>query len=224
LRELRAARKIDPLVAHDEMTILYAHMGLEDAFRRESVRGLQVDPSSGATKRFSIEGLVLLGRNDEALALAKERAVPLTESRLAMSLLAKGRFDEARVAVEALLKESPGHHNAVALRELVAVASKERPPDEAAIAKALQDGRLLRDYHHTLYAVACIRAAQGDARTAVDMLRRTVATGMPDRTLFLADPLLSSIRGSREFAAFDAELEPVSRGYEREDAAAGGSS
>jgi tetratricopeptide (TPR) repeat protein len=191
-------------------------MGLEDAFRRESIEGQQVDPSSGTMKRFSIEGLVLLGQFDEALAMAKERNVPLTESRLPMALLVKGRFDEARAAADALLKEQPGHHNAVALRELVAVLSGERAANETAIAGAIESGRLLRDYHHTLYSIACIRAAQGDAKGAVDMLRKAVATGMPDRTLFLRDPLLEKVRKTPEFAAFDAELEPVARRYEKE--------
>ncbi len=216
MRELKAARRIDPLVGFDETTILLAHMGLEDAFRREAIQGLQVDPSSGAAKRFAIEGLVLLGLPDEALSAAKERKVPLTESRLPMALLAKGRFDEARAAIDALLKESPGHHNAVALRELVAVVSGERPANEASISAALESGKLLRDYHHTTYAIACIRAAQGNAKAAVDMLRRTVATGMPDRTLFLRDPLLETLRKTPEFAAFDGELEPVWRRYEKE--------
>ena len=102
------------------------------------------------------------------------------------------------------------------MRELVAVASKERPVDEAALARALESGKLKRDFHHTLYSIACIRAAQGDARGAVDMLRRTVAAGMPNRTLFLADPLLAPVRSSPEFAAFDAELEPIWRQLQKE--------
>jgi TolB-like protein/aminoglycoside phosphotransferase (APT) family kinase protein/tetratricopeptide (TPR) repeat protein len=216
MRELSAARKIDPMSAHDETTILLAHMGLEDAFRRESMAGRQIDPSSGTMKRFSVEGLVLLGHADEALAVAKAGDVPPTDSRLPMALLMKGRYGEARAAADLLLKEQPGHHNAVALRELVAVLSGERSANEAAIAGAIESGKLLRDYHHTLYSIACIRAAQGDAKGAVDMLRKTVATGMPDRTLFLRDPLLEKVRKSPEFAAFDAELEPVWRRYENE--------
>ena len=39
---------------------------------------------------------------------------------------------------------------------------------------------------------------------------------MPDRTLFRRDPLLEKIRKTPEFAAFDAELEPVWRRYEKE--------
>jgi eukaryotic-like serine/threonine-protein kinase len=216
LREAQAARRLDPLVGHNELTILYAHMGLTEAFRREVARSLQVDPTSQTTKRFSVEGLVLLAHFDEALALAKQLGTPFTESRLPMALLSTGRFDDARAATETLLKESPGQHVAVTMRELVAVVSHERPPDEAAIARALEKGKLLRDYHHTLYAVACIRAMQGNARAAVEMLRRTVAAGMPDRTLFRADPLLARIRGTPEFAAFDAELAPVSERYARE--------
>ncbi len=220
LRELQAARRLDPLVGTDELAILYAHMGRTAAFRREVARGLQIDPSSQTTRRFSVEGLVLLGLPDEALALAQQLGIPLTEARLPMALLSKGRLDEARAATEELLKESPGQHVAVAMRELVAVVSHERPADEAAITRALEKGKLLRDYHHTLYAVACIRAAQGDARGAVEMLRRTVAAGMPDRTLFLVDPLLARVRPTAEFAAFDAELEGRLRRLEDEIPAA----
>ncbi len=217
LRELRAAVALDPLSAHPELAILYAHIGLEDAFRREAARALEVDPSSDSARRWSVEGLVLLGLADESLAAAKTRGLPLSESRLPMSLLSLGRFGEARAATETLLRETPGQHVAVAMRELVAVLSRERPVDEAALGAALESGKLKRDYHHTLYAIACIRAAQGDNRAAVDMLRRTVATGMPDRTLFLADALLAGVRSSPEFAAFDAELEPAWRQLEEEE-------
>ena len=216
LNELRRAGELDPLAGHVELAILYAHVGLVDAFRREAARALAIDPSSTTARRWNVEGLALLGLADEAIALGKELGLPESESRLPMSLLSTGRYDEARAGAEALLREDPSHHNAVAIRELVAVVSKERPADEAAIARALESGRLKRDYHHTLYAIACLRAAQGDVKAAVDLLRRTVATGMPDRTLFLADPLLANVRTRPEFKAFDGELEPLYRRYERE--------
>jgi len=220
LRELKAAQGLDPGVGHTELAILYAHMGLAEASRLEIQRGRELDPSSVFNRTLSVETLVLLGLPGEALAKAKEYGVPMSDARLGMSLLAEQRFDEARAAADALLREAPRYHFAVSLRELVAAASGERPADEPAIAKALEDGRTLRDYHHTTYAVACIRAAQGDAAGAVEFLRRTVAAGMPNRTLFLKDPLLARVRGTPEFAAFDAELEPVVRRYERENAAA----
>jgi hypothetical protein len=50
----------------------------------------------------------------------------------------------------------------------------------------------------------------------VDYLRRTVAAGMPNLTLFRKDPLLDRVRGSAEFKTFLAELEPVWARYERE--------
>ncbi len=221
-RELRAAQELDPLAGHDHLSILYAHMGLEDPFRREAARATEIDPTSETTRRWRVEGLVLLGLADEAIALAGKLGTPRSESRLPMSLMSTGRYDEARTATEDLLKEAPDHHTAVAMRELVALLSKERAVDKAAIARALESGKQKRDYHHTTYAVACIRSAQGDAKAAADMLRRTVATGMPDRPLFLADPLLAPIRSTPEFAAFDAELEPLWRKYEREYGAAAG--
>jgi TolB-like protein len=216
LRELRAAQALDPLVGHEHSSILFAHIGLEEPFRREAARATEIDPTSEAVRRWNVEGLVLLGLADEAIALADQMGTPRSESRLPMSLMAKGRYAEARDATEGLLEESREHHTAVAMRELVALLSKERPVDEAALGRALESGKRKRDYHHTTYAIACIRAAQGDARRAVEMLRRTVATGMPNRTLFLADPLLAPIRSTAEFAAFDAEFEPRWREYEKE--------
>ncbi|HVQ54247.1 MAG TPA: protein kinase, partial [Thermoanaerobaculia bacterium] len=157
MRELRTARRLDPSVSRGDLPILYAHMGLADAFRREMARDLEQDPSSDLARAFDVEGLVLLGEAEEALALAKRHGKPNSAARLTMSLLSLGRFDEARAAADAVLAQSPGHHNAVAVRELVAAASGERAPDETALARALEAGKLLRDHHHTLYAVACIR-------------------------------------------------------------------
>jgi TolB-like protein/tetratricopeptide (TPR) repeat protein len=216
IREILALQALDPLAGHDQLAILYAHLGLEEPFRRSSARAMEIDPTSESARRWSVEGLVLLGLADEAIARADKLGTPRSESRLPMSLLAKGRYDEARAATEDLLKEASDHHTAVAIRELVALLSTERRVDEAALARSLESGQRKRDYHHTTYAIACIRAAQGDAKGAVDMLRRTVEMGMPDRTLFLTDPLLAPIRSTPEFAAFDAEFEPVWRKYERE--------
>jgi TolB-like protein/tetratricopeptide (TPR) repeat protein len=217
-RELLLAQQIDPGLGSNELSILYAHMGLNDAFSREIARAAAIDPTSELGRSFRIEGLVFVGRFRESIEAAERAGVPLSGNRVPMALLSLGRFDDARRAADALLKASPGQHYAVALRELVAVVSGERAANEEALKEAERSGRRLRDFHHTAYAIACLRAAQGDAAGAVAWLRRTVATGMPARTLFLMDPLLARVRGTPEFAAFDAELEPVWRGYERESA------
>ena len=219
MRELRAARRIDPMAAHDETTILLAHMGLEDAFRRESIEGQQIDPSSGAAKRFSIEGLVLLGLPDEALSMAKERNVPLTESRLPMALLVKGRFDEARKAADALLKDQPGHHNAVALRELVAVVSGERAATRRRSRGAGGREAPARLPPHALLDRLHPRGAGRREAARSTCCARRSRPGCPTALCFLKDPLLEKVRKTPEFAAFDAELEPVGVGTRRSGAA-----
>ncbi len=218
-RELLEAQRLDPEVGHGELAILYAHMGLESAFRREVARAIEIDPSSDLGRVFSVEGLVLLDRPDEAIATARRNGFPISANRVPNALLSLGRIDEARGAADDLLKESPRHHYALTLRELVAAASGERPADEETVRRAEESGRRLRDYHHTAYNIALLRAVQGDTPGAVDWLRRTVAAGMPDRTLFLRERLLAKVRMSSEFAAFDAELEPVWNRYERESTA-----
>ena len=215
-RELLEAQKLDPEVGRGELAILYAHMGLESSFRREAARAVEIDPSSELARGFSVEGLVLLGLPDEAMATARRIGFVQSGFRVPNAMLALGRMDETRRAADELLREAPGYHYAVTLRELVAAASGERPADEELVRKAEESGRRIRDYHHTAYNIALLRAVQGNAPGAVEWLGRTVATGMPNRTLFLREPLLAKVRASPEFAAFDAELEPVWKRYERE--------
>jgi TolB-like protein len=180
-RELLEAQKLDPEVGRGELAILYAHMGLESPFRREAARAVEIDPSSELARGFSVEGLVLLGLPDEAMTTARRIGFVQSGFRIPQALLTLGRMEEARRAADDLLTASPGHHYAVTLRELIAAASGERPADEEVIRKAEEAGRRLRDYHHTTYNIALLRAIQGDMPGAVQWLRSTVAAGMPNR-------------------------------------------
>jgi hypothetical protein len=64
--------------------------------------------------------------------------------------------------------------------------------------------------------VACVYALQGNAPEAVQWLRTTADTGMPNYTLFERDPHLARIRSTPEFVQFMAELKPRWEAMERE--------
>jgi hypothetical protein len=65
-----------------------------------------------------------------------------------------------------------------------------------------------RSFHHTAYNVACIRALRGETAAAVEWLRRTAETGMPNYPLFARDAFLDRSRRQPAFGSFMAELEP----------------
>jgi tetratricopeptide (TPR) repeat protein len=218
LGELRQARALDPGVGSEELARLYAHIGLEQAYRSALGRTAEIDPSNKALPDVRVSGLYLLGKPAEALALARQLNFDLSSNRLSLALLWEGRFEEARRAAEGELRKSPRGHDAITQRELVAAVTGERPVDEAALAKAEASARRLRTYHHTTYAIAGIRATQGDAPGAVAWLRRTVETGMPNLVLFRADPIFDRVRRAPEFQAFLADIEPVWKRYEQESA------
>ena len=79
---------------------------------------------------------------------------------------------------------------------------------DADLRRAIELSEGTRSFHHTAYNVACIRALRREPQAAVEWLRRTADTGMPNYPLFARDPLLDSIRREPAFIAFMAELEP----------------
>ena len=73
-----------------------------------------------------------------------------------------------------------------------------------------------RSYHHATNYVANLYALQGNAREAVEWLKKTAEYGMPNYLLFSRDSFLDRIRKDPAFIQFMAELKPRGEGYQRE--------
>ena len=176
MRELRNARRLDPSVSRGALAILYAHMGLADAFRREIALDLEQDPSSDLARTFDIEGLVLLGDAEEALALAKRYGKPNSAARLPMSLLSLGRFDEARVRRMPCSPKLPD-----TTTRWPCASSWRRRPGSARRMRPRSPGPSRRESSCAITTTCSTPSRASGPRRAMRRLRWTTCAGRPRR-------------------------------------------
>jgi len=208
-RQLRLAQQLNPSVGHQQLGTLYAHLGLEGPAARELQRALEIDPGSETNQARLVEDFALLGLHDDAIATQRrffQRPGPLD------SFLYKNRLQES----EPLLALSAGDLYASHLRALLRALKGEFREAEAEIPTIDARARDGRGYHHSTYTFARIYGLQGKPRQAVEWLRKTVETGMPNYPSFVSDRFLERIRSDPAFVQFLAELKPRWEGYQRE--------
>lgn len=215
-RELRVAQELDPAVGHDQLGVLYAHMGLEEAAFRELRRAVEVDPTSELNISRLIEGFDLLYRPDEAIAMNRQYGeLPGPSSYVRLSYLWKGQYEKAQQLEQ---NWSAGARDPYALssRALRLALQGDFRSFEARVPVIVERGRQNRGFHHMTYNVACVYALQGKAERAVEWLEKTVAVGMPNYTLFSRDPHLDRIRNAPAFRQFMNQLKPRWEALQRE--------
>ena len=202
IRALRLATSLDPTTGHNDLGILYAHVGLEDAAIREFKQSLEIDPLSEINQDRFVEGYRLLGRPADAVALQKRL---LNRTSMPVDLLAQADVSGARRAIEESARSNPtapypqGHYALLLALEGRFSEAEARIPDIMRLARN-------RNYHHATYDVARVYAMQGKAARSLEWLRKTADTGMPNYILFSRDGKLDPIRHSVEFQAFMAEM------------------
>jgi serine/threonine-protein kinase len=214
IRELRLAQRLNPSVGHTELGTLYDHLGFEERALRELQRGIEIDPSSTAQGRL-IEAMVLLGKYDDAIG-ASYRFDRWGQDRTVLAYLWKNEFDEAQRALEQELAKSPEEPFTRSSRALLQALKGQFPQAESEIPQVIERARGSRAYHHSAYNISCIYALEGKTEKAVQWLKQTVETGMPDYPLFTHDPHLNRIRRTPEFIDFMATLKTRWDGYDRE--------
>ncbi|HEV8613394.1 MAG TPA: protein kinase, partial [Gemmatimonadales bacterium] len=213
IRELRLAQQLNPSVGHGAVGILCAHIGLEEPATRGLKRALEIDPNNPNDRARMIEVPFLLGNPAEGQVLKRQFGLAGIVPGYVVS---RSFLDEDRHAVEWSIAHD--QNAAVARSALAAIWALEGKFREAEQAIPSVDAatRNSRAYHHATLNFASIYALQGKARPAVEWLRKTVAAGMPDYTLFSKDPHFDRIRNDPEFVRFMAELKPVWEQYRRE--------
>ena len=225
--ELRTAQRLDPSEGHGDLGILYAHMGLDIAARRELEKAIEIDPNDLNVRDLRAESYIHLFRPADAIEELRTiaRLNPgsaevdgLSDNMLKpLALLWTGRFADARTVLDRRLAKDPGPGNIeVSLRELAAAIDRDRPVSFAALDRATEALRRDRRFHHHAYNVAAIHALRGDAAKAVEWLEATVRTGMPNLPLFRKDPHFDRIRNDPRFTAFLETLRPVWERYARD--------
>ena len=208
IRELRAARELDPTVPLLALGNLYAHLGLAAQSNQAIERAYQIDPFGTMVRNRMIEMHVLLGQYTEAVAAAERFKQYAITNRLSMALLAQKDYAGARRLLDAATPAEKADPFYLSERALFTVVTGSPGTPEEDVRRAIELSEGTRAFHHTAYNVACIRALRRDPASAVEWLRRTADTGMPNYPLFARDPLLDNIRRDPAFVAFMEELQP----------------
>jgi TolB-like protein/Flp pilus assembly protein TadD len=213
-REARKALALNPSVGHKAVGIIYDHLGLDEAEGlRESQRALEIDPTNSSLQARLVETYELYGRFDQAID-AHRRFFDTPGPTL--SLMAKGRLDEAQPLLEEAVKENSGDLRARGRLALLFALRGKFQEAETAIPPILEQARNNRGYHHVTFDIACVYALAGKTGDAVKWLRTTADTGMANYPLFVRDPNLNRIRKEPAFNQFMTELKTRWDGYQRE--------
>ena len=204
IRELLAARQINPATNHGELVALYAHVGLYDQAESELQRELEIDPTSQSLKDLTM--IVPYTQGDADAWLVAHRKLSPTGRLPSWYLLRKGQWDEAQKVIDDGLARDAHNNTLLMQQELLFAlkgdfrrAEKDLPAILAAIPVKGQNR------HHDTYDAACIYALEGKSAEAVRWLNETAATGFPDYPLFEHDPFLDHIRKTPEFMHFLAD-------------------
>jgi len=220
IRELKQAQRINPSVGHASMASLLAHEGMEEAALKEVRRALEIDPTSENVRALAVEVPILLGRYDEAVKTHKSI---YGDAPTPLRVLAQGRLtipqanrsDALKRSAEAM-KQAPRNARLRSQHALLLALEGNIAEAEAEIPTILRDSENNRGYHHVTYDLASIAALQGKVRPAVEWLRKTADTGMPNYTLMSRDANLNRIRQTPEFVKFMNELKTRWEAYRRD--------
>ena len=216
VRAVLAAQRIDANVGHADLTFNYLHLGLAELAERAGERALEIDPTSDFAKRQLISAYEMSAQWDKARA-AQLRFFP-KEPIDPWWLLTAGRLDDARRAVDVEAAADGNLSLPLARVKAVLDALQGDMRGAKAAIPSLLSRHPVKDpyYHHTVYFIACIYAAEANSAEAVKWLREAAATGFLAYPLFERDPLLDKIRTAPEFVQFMQELEQTVDGYRRE--------
>ena len=213
-REARQALALNPSVGHNAVGIIYDHLGLDEAAGlRESQRALEIDPTNTSLQARLVEAYELYGRFDQAID-AHRRFFDTPGPTL--SLMAKGRPDEAQPLLEEAVKKNSGDLRARGRLALLLALRGKFQEAETTIPPILEQARNNRSYHHVTFDIACVYALADKPDQAVKWLHTTADTGMPNYPLFARDPHLNRIRKEPAFIQFMTELKTRWDGYQRE--------
>jgi tetratricopeptide (TPR) repeat protein len=206
VQSLKRATELDPnlAVAHQQLGLIYLHIGLFDKARDESQKAIDIDPTdSSARLRL---GLVEQYNTEYAKALMIFNTVPadtnpaIVVRAMASVMFQLGRTGEAEKIVQEFLAANPDEGGNVTSVKAMLLAKAGRAGDaEAAIRRALEIGKGYQHFHHTTYNVACAYAILDKREEAINWLRVTADEGFPCYPLFEKDRNLDNLRDDPRF-------------------------
>ena len=223
IRAFRRAIELDPILddAHQELGVVYTHVGLLDEAENEFQRALTLNPDNTIARTRL--GTVALYRGDytkaiEILEGVPEESSPAFRSRpLADALFRARRMQGAAELVDGCLKRYPTDEGGslTSVQALLLAHFGNRDGAEAAIRRANGIGHAAGHFHHTAYNIGCAYAMLGRPDLAVHWLKVAAGDGFPCYPFYERDWTLDGIRTDPAFKALLAELKAQREGFEK---------
>jgi serine/threonine protein kinase/tetratricopeptide (TPR) repeat protein len=242
IRELRLAQGLNSSVGHDDLAVIYAHIGLEDSFRKHMELALAQDPNSETIRRRYVSELYHLMRPDAAAQMSKKL---LNQSPESTYYFQKKMFGEAAKLVESNYRNDP-RARAFPGAGLVGRGAAVGPPrskfsnrqdriillifqgqrDDAlvelnSLAREIEVSERTRSSHHWANDLAKGYALLGLADEAHRWLRETVDEGFPCYPAFERDWMLDPVRKDPNISRLLDEVKQRWEAYRREFELAG---
>jgi tetratricopeptide (TPR) repeat protein len=205
-RALALNRSLDE--AHNQLALVYSHIGAFPQAIEESQLALTADPSNHLAQYRIGQTLNFQGKYDEALsvlrALPKNANPALIGHQIAWSLFNLGKKEEASATLEQLLKDYPEDTGGVftSIQAVVAASSGQETVAESKIRSAVEKGKGFGHFHHTAYYIACAYALMNKPEQAIKWLEATAEDGFPCYPLFESDRNLDRLRQDARFIGF----------------------
>ena len=201
VRDLKRAIALNPGLAeaHRELGKIYLHVGMLDKAIESNTMALRLDPADAAAARRRAAAYVYRRECDKALELAADDRRVRIEA-----LTCLGRDDEA-VALTAKFDEA----NDTSARAVLFARMGKREEARREIARVKLEAAnvaSLSDLHHAQYNIGVTHALLGDAKTAIDWLKKASREGLPCYPLYERDPNLASLASDPQFVAFMQQL------------------
>lgn len=220
IQSLKRAVELDPNLAnaHQQLGLIYLHIGLFDKSRDENQKAIAIDPTD-TSSRLRL-GLIeqYRGNYDNALTIIKTVPAdtnPAIVNRAKATLLFQlGRTEESEKVVGDFLAAYPDEGGNVTSVKAMLLAKAGRADEaEAAIQRAIEIGRGYQHFHHTMYNIATAYAMMHKNDEALKWLQDTADDGFPCYPMFASDPNLIDLRSDPRFASLMVHLKQQWEGY-----------
>lgn len=210
IKEYRHALALDPSLdeAHNQLALIYSHIGALPEALLESQFALAADPTNHLAQYRTGEALSWQGKYEEALstlrAIPKDANPELVGYQIAYSLFNLGKKDEATAVLEQLLKDYPEDNRGLlrSVQAILAASAGQESVAESKIQSAIEKGKGFGHFHHTAYNIACAYALLRKPEQAVKWLETAAGDGFPCYPLFANDSNLNNIRQDPGFVDF----------------------
>jgi len=223
LHALGAALRLNPGChpARIWQCLIFLHIGLLKEAREGLLEALATNPDDARTLVFIGQVALYEGRYDESVEY-HERALAIDPANIWANLffpivrLSNNRMERAEEQLHTAYQVLPGEPSLKSVEALIWAKRGERRKAEQLIRRVLSGGKPVLHTHHMIHNAAAVYGTIGKPVQAITLLRKAIATGLPNYPLFRDDPNLQPLHNQPAFTHVMRDLKKQCDAYQRE--------